>query len=341
MTQNRKTKSIIILLGMSLMVTACSNKPEKGEAAKPAIEQESQITQTPEVSEAVDNNADSSKEETDTTKNQEESSKQGTESVLSPEVEKLFNEYMNLERGYEDYMTASQELIDTLKSAKTESSMADQFAGTWERTDCWSSLGGELHLTEMSKDGFKVDGCFYYYSHSGALETGEGYFISDTKAVAEVTSFDGEQICLILFDFSDGLKVVGINGEGFGFGASVSLDGTYTQDSPVYTNANALEENFTQEEQQKIKALFVEHEVNYDDRFLFPVQFGGGEKAVSNAVFADGSNKKGTWYSYFVPTMGGYEFELFITEDGMIYWQGTELFLSNDDNAQNMPQKGE
>lgn len=95
---------------------------------------------------------------------------------------------------------------------------------------------------------------------------------------------------------------------------NVTVNGEYTTEVPVYTNATVLEDNFTEEELESIKAVVTEE--YYEDYFLFVVESGTME--IAPCELSDGT--KAVYYYGFIPTMGDYNFTMLKCENGDIYY---------------------
>ncbi len=194
---------------------------------------------------------------------------------------------------------------------------AESFEGTWHRTDVASGFGAELTITEQSEEGFAFVGDFYYYAHSGWME-GDAKFVAPNIAVFEyMNEWDGEVTTseyLVFEKTQEGMNVYASAASAdLGFGMNVFADGSYVQGEPVYTNATVLADNFTVEVQEKVQVLLGNA---YDDYFKFPVEMG--ILTSTPAVLTDGSSA--TYYDVFVPTMGGYAFQLLVCENGEVYF---------------------
>ena len=263
-----------------------------------------------------------------------------SEQKTKSEAELLVDQY--IESSKEEFYvfdTVKEEELQLLHSSKTTNKEFRKFEGTWKRTNCMNTYSGTLTISDVKEDSFKAYAELFFYSHNGVLSQTEGYFISDTKAVIEYEEKVANQRSLILLVVEgDNLRVIGI-GKEFGFGANVMIDGTYTQNDVNYLNANQLNDNFTESEQNKMKALLTLEGYDYIDLFESPVQYGIIDKMSATAVFKDGTEKAGKFYSCFIPTMGGYNFELFLSKDGFAYWKQSEkTFLTDDWNTTTMPE---
>ncbi|MDD5935534.1 MAG: hypothetical protein PUC65_08265 [Clostridiales bacterium] len=324
-----KKRNYMLVTGLCVctLLNGCSNSSTQKEAKDVSTTVEA--TATPEEATATP----------EITSSNNSNTVQGTfENKVSNEAIKLFDSYIN-GTNTDTYEVKAEE-CEKLKNAQSTSKTYEKFNGTWNRTECENGYFGTLSITNANVNGFDVEnGEFMFYSHSGELMATKGYFLSDTKAVVEYSNPDLGGKTLILMDLQDDkLHVIGIGGEYFGFGANVTLDGTYTLGEPEYTNQNALDDTFTKEEQKMIKDLMNKENWDYEEYFLTIVQYGVGEMTEVTAVFQDGSQKSGKWFSGFVPTMGGYEIEMFLSEDGHIYYENsTQGFITDDKKVKIMP----
>ncbi len=195
---------------------------------------------------------------------------------------------------------------------------AEAFEGTWHRTDTVSGLGAELIITEQTADGFSFIGDFWYYSHSGWME-GKAFFAASNVAVCEyINDWSGETAVseyLVFEKTQEGMKVYATAASAdLGFGMNVFADGNYTQGEPVYENATVFEDTFSADVQAQMQVLL--GETNYEEYFKFPTQTG--ILTSMSAMLADGSSA--TYYEVFVPTMGGYAYQLLVCENGDVYF---------------------
>ncbi|MGN0330994.1 MAG: hypothetical protein ACI4D5_07085 [Kineothrix sp.] len=203
---------------------------------------------------------------------------------------------------------------------------AESFEGIWNRTDIPSSLYGRIEITGQDEEGFDFTGEFYYYSHMGIAE-GRAYFVAEDTALYEYEqefAQEGESPWqYILFEKrSEELHVLAsAYSAELGFGMGVSADGEYIREEPVYTNEAVLEENFTEEELESIRQMLGQD--FYQEYFVWTVQ--NGILSAWSCTLEEGG--EGVYYEAFVPTMGGYGFELLKCEDGRLY------FLSESDKV--------
>lgn len=114
-----------------------------------------------------------------------------------------------------------------------------------------------------------------------------------------------EEYIAFIFENQEMTVLATASSEHLGFGMNVSMDGEYTQDEPVYTNANILNETFTEEELSVLQTNIPEE--YYNDFFLF---------ATTSGVVTDTKLDNGDRIiEAFVPTMGGYGYVLTITNE--------------------------
>lgn len=193
---------------------------------------------------------------------------------------------------------------------------AENFVATWNRTDVQSSMSAHIIVTNQDTEGFDFSGDFSYYSHSGCL-AGRAYFVSSDIAIYEYQPEYSENDITqyVVFERTEeGLNVIASDYSGaLGLGANVTVDGTYIEGEPMYTNATVLEDNFTADEQESIKNMLGN---DYDEYFKDVVEYGVLER--SQCTLEDGTNA--AFYEGFIPTMGGYAFELLKCENGDLYF---------------------
>lgn len=144
------------------------------------------------------------------------------------------------------------------------------------------------------------------YSHSGWME-GEAKFVADKCAVAkyEDSVDDDEEYIVFIFENQEMKVLATASSENLGFGMNVSMDGEYTQDEPLYTNANILNETFSEEELSVFQSNMPEE--YYNDFFLFSTTNG----VVTNTKSDNGDRT----IEAFVPTMTGYGYTLTIVNE--------------------------
>lgn len=247
---------------------------------------------------------DSYDTETPTEKRTEERTEGRTEEKESVDISTLNLEYGNLEEF--------KKIYNQIQSVDH----AENFVATWNRTDVQNCMSAQIIVSNQDGEGFDFSGDFLYYSHSGYL-AGRAYFVSPDMAIFEYQPEYSENDITqyVVFERTEeGLNVIASDRSGaLGLGASVSVDGTYIEGEPVYTNATVLEDNFTADEQESIKNMLGN---DYDEYFKDVVEYGVLES--SECTLEDGT--KAVFYEGFMPTMGGYAFELLKCENGDLYF---------------------
>lgn len=195
-----------------------------------------------------------------------------------------------------------KEPYEKLYSMCTPCEDIPDLAGTWNRTNVHSSFSGVIEISNVDANGFRFTAEEYYYSHSGWMEW-EAKFVTDYCAIAKYDdSMEEEYIAFMIQD--EGLVVIATGSSAdLGFGMNVSMDGEYTKAEPLYTNANILNETFSEEELSALQNQIPKE--YYEDFFLF---------STTNGVVTDTQSDNGDrTIEAFVPTMGGYGYSLIIS----------------------------
>ncbi len=217
---------------------------------------------------------------------------------------------------------------------------AEDFTGEWLRTQVHTGCDGTLTVEQQTDSGFSFAMDCYYFFHSGYCG-GEAFFVTPQVAVSEyVDEFadDGERQ-YIVFVMQNGAMTVRATGADFemGLGNRVFLDGSYSKEEPVYTNAGQLEEYFAGEIED-----FMKRTLSPDDYSYFSFSAETGYVSESECTLEGGVRARDL--EVFMPTAGGYGFRLIVTEDGTIYAQFDNEsigFITNDDDAVEMPEPEE
>lgn len=237
----------------------------------------------------------------------------------------------------------NQSDIDILLNVKYEDT-TDAFIGEWRKTQCEMGESGYIKVENNDSYSATVTGGFDSYGSSGNLnENGDtAYYVSDKyMVVKEIEEWDENEITLFLFAIDGDQMEVIQYGHG-NMGAGVSARGTYTKGEPEYTNANVIDENFTAQEQASIKTLIEKNGLDYEERFIYSIEYGYFETSTETAAFADGSIQNGTWYESMSPhgfTAGS---TIFIGIDGNIYYEtgyGEKQFITTNSAVTVMPTK--
>ncbi len=202
-------------------------------------------------------------------------------------------------------------LGDVLWNGRPDGPVKDvaDFTGEWGRTEVHSGLFATIDISNQDEEGFDVSGGVGYFSHGGMLEDGRAYFITDTMAIYE---YNG---CYLLLERTkDGMKVYEAEAQGksFPFGAGCSMEGNYDLGEPEYTNDGYMEENFTQSEQNEIKALLGDA---YDMNFEDVVNYGVVDSWTCE--LEDGT--KAVYYDGWFPTLAFCNFRMLKCENGDLY----------------------
>lgn len=296
-----------ICLSMVMMITACGEKEEKRDSVKGNVEVED--TSKKDVEEK-----DIEEKDTEEKDSKEESKSEEKDSEVSKSKKEI-----DLQKIEDEGKTAFEAYYDEIVVLED----AESFIGEWNRTNTASAFYGTIVIENQDEEGFEFEGEFCYYSHSGIME-GKAYYLSQDTAIYRYDDMgEGESLQYVIFQL-DGEKMVVSASAGsgsLGFGMNVYADGEYVMGEPLYTNATILEDNFTQEELDSLKKVLGED--IYEQYFAWVVR--EGVLTVTDCVLEDGTKAK--YYEVFVPTMGGYGFELLMVEDGRWY------YLSEADEA--------
>lgn len=301
--------SLLLLLSLS----ACGNAAEN--AGTQANIQEEVQAELPAEAET----AKSETEQTETEASTEAEAEQTEAEAPAQEqqdIPPMDLSSLNLQYGQQEEFRTLYEQVQPVENA-------ENFEGTWYRTEVASSLGAEITITEQNEEGFAFIGDFYYYSHMGWIE-GTAHFVAPNVAVFEYThDLEGEIFgeaedttpeYLVFEKTQGGMRVFASAASAdLGLGMNVFADGDYITGEPVYTNATVLDDNFTAEVQETIQSLLGD---DYDTYFKTVVEIGVITSA--SAILEDGT--KAMFYDAFVPTMGGYAFTLLVCENGDLYF---------------------
>lgn len=211
------------------------------------------------------------------------------------EVSPIAGEYMN---------SGTPEKAETLYKMRSEIKSIPEIEGTWQRTNVPVSYSASIDISSVSAEGFDIVVNAYYYSHYGLLE-GHAAWIDAGTAVCRFDLYDNVQYIVFLWDNSSlRVKATGASFE-MGFGANVTMDGEYTRNEPVYTNANILHDTFTDEQ-----LCFLNEKLPAEqyECFVFTTENGLVDISEENSVKT---------ISAWVPTMAEYRYTLLI-ENGTI-----------------------
>ncbi|MCR4904091.1 MAG: hypothetical protein K6A23_14630, partial [Butyrivibrio sp.] len=231
-----------------------------------------------------------------------------------------------------------QTSLDELKASATEVSQ-DLFSGKWQRTNCVTGDFATVTIRQNDDNTANVSGFFYDYGNVGSINNATGYYIGDNKLFV----LDEDYETLYLFSIEDGNMKIIQHGAG-NMGDDVTSIGDYTQDEPQYTDADVIENNFTDEQIETIKTMLDEGGLDYTDCFENTLLYGVLTVSKSTATFADGSIQTGTYYEAVAPHGFTYDSYTFIADDGEIYYISTAedvtefIFLTTNDSVTQMPE---
>ena len=285
--QVSKRKNILFAALVMMVLSACGKNEITGDPVSTG-ELDSEQTQSVYLSES-DSNPESEASKEATNEKSDDSPDQGVIASLIDSIE-----------TYGD-----KEPYEKLYLMSTECDNIPDVNGTWNRTNIHGSLSGEIVISDVNPSGFIFTADETYYSHMGCME-GEAKFVTDQCAVAkyEDTLNDDEEYIVFLFENQEMTVFATGASADLGFGANVSMDGDYTQGEPLYTNANILNETFSEEELSVLQTNIPEE--YYEEFFLFSTTFG-----VVDDITSDNGDRT---IEAFVPTMG-YGYSLTITSE--------------------------
>ena len=319
-------------LSVMMCVTACGDKEVEQNQTSVSTNMETQDTEKADMEEEMEeiSSEEQGMEEESLSKEQKmeeiSSEEQETEEVTLEEQESqdtISQENIQAETKLEENEIYLQILENEGKSAYEKYygeivvlEDAEEFVGEWNRTDTHSSYYGKILIKNQDTEGFEFEGELGYFSHFGDME-GKAYYLSKNTAIYRYDGMGDEELYEYVIFQLEGEKMIvkaSAGSASLGFGANVIADGEYITGEPVYTNANILEETFTQEELDSLKTVLGEE--IYEEFFVWPVK--EGVVSVSDCTLDNGDKAK--YYDVFVPTMGGYAFQLLIVENGNWYY---------------------
>ena len=279
-------RSLFLVMALTISLNACSKKEVEVESSD-VDEETVDLTGVDGLDEktADSPHVDESEEETVNSIDVGESDEETADSLIA---------------SIENY--GDKELFEKLYSMSTPCEDVPDWAGAWNRTNVHSSFSGVIDISDVDANGFRFTAEESYYSHSGWMEW-DAKFVTDKCAIAKYDEWTEEEyIAFIIQD--EGLVVIATGSSAnLGFGMNVSIDGEYTKTEPFYTNADVLNETFSEEELSALQTHLPEE--YYEDFFLF---------STTNGVVTDTQSDNGDrTIESFVPTMGGYGYSLIIS----------------------------
>lgn len=237
-----------------------------------------------------------------------------------------------MEAGQSDI---SPEEADCLMEYAADVENQEAWLGEWRRTGVARSCGALLQIEEKEESGYyaRVEAC--YYSHNGGAD-GRLYFLDAERAFLNVNIDGGwgeekEERAVLLMTMGEDTVTIKCLGPEYGCGLGVTLRGTYVRGEAVYTNENILAESFTEEEQERVKALLEAEGYSYEEEFVFPVEYGAGSVRQITGEFPEGKQTEGKLCDWYIPTVGNTRFTLFLSEEGYCYWYNWGTGYLTDD----------
>ena len=215
-----------------------------------------------------------------------------------------------------DSFSFEEELGRKLYECRTSQTKAVDFTGEWMRTNVIRAYEAKLIISNQDAEGFDVEGYVFWFSHSGVLEDGHAYFVTENVAVYEFYNDISETYAYLLF-YIDGdvmqIYATGADAD-FGLGVNCFWQGEYVKGEPSYTNETVVQDNFSEETLAQI------HELIGDERYesMFITTLECGTLLRENCVLENGT--KATYYHSWIYGIACYNiFTLLIDENGEIY----------------------
>ncbi len=216
---------------------------------------------------------------------------------------------------------ASEELCQELYENQISVSIVPDIVKQWNRTDVHSSHSAVLDVKAVDNTGFVFKLDAYYYYHTGNVE-GKAYFVSENCAVFRLEEMElplpEEEYEYIVFVLENDEVTVYASASSaeLGLGMNVYVYGSYIDGEPIYTNAEILEETYTD---AQLAFLRDNLPTDYYDKLIFATEFGG-------VGVTDEDGKRVV--SVTVPTAGQYGYVVNIVDEAInsiIFGDGTEF----------------
>jgi len=201
----------------------------------------------------------------------------------------------------------------------------DKFVGEWQRTQVHQADTGYISISKNLDSSLSFKAEVNSGGHTGSLSS-KAIVVSDKQAVyiLEEEELDLETVYFSLTD--QGLVVETSPGISNMFGMGVYMDGLYTQDEPVYTNANIMLDTFkTEDRLQILRDLLGEEGFSFMD-----------------LVMTSGYQTNDDTLTYSGSVTGvGYGLDIIMTEDDYVYClisgQGDkETYYTNDPRSKGL-----
>ncbi len=215
-----------------------------------------------------------------------------------------------------DSSMLDEELGRKLYQCHTSQANAVDFTGEWMRTNVVRAFEAKLTISNQDAEGFDVEGYVFWYSHSGVLEDGHAYFVTENVAVYEFYNDVLETYAYLLFYMDQDVMQIYATGADAAFllGANCFWQGEYVKGEPSYTNETVVQDNFSEETLAQIHELIGDE--RYESMFITTLEYGTFMR--ENCVLANGT--KATYYHSWIYGIATYNiFTLLIDENGEIY----------------------
>lgn len=331
------TKGMVVLTAVSMLgMTGCSNIAVN----KPEQDQELSSENT-DHNDAVDEQNDTKnsakiKWEEIGAENKEDKKTSKQDDSDSTEVDEILEE---LSSGSSEML--SEDEMELLYDSVVEVEDSD-LIGEWNRTDCHMGTEGSIEIEEVDSKTVHVTGYFDHYGNSGDLDA-DGYYISPNQIFVHDQEFDA----VFILQMPDDDNELWVTQHGIGcMGVGATANGIYTQDEPVYNNANDITDNFSEDELEIITDLLDEESLDYEEYFEDAILYGSFEIDYDSAAFEDGTEKDGVWYEAFAPHGYTKNLLIFSSEDGEIYMESSMngssesmIFMTSDSSVTQMPER--
>ena len=209
--------------------------------------------------------------------------------------------------------SATTAATTTTAETSAEGELNPDFEDLWSRTDVDCSLWAQINISEVEGGTMHVTGTFQYYYHLGDIDA-YASFVSENEAVISQQDLDPAANPGYIHLVLDGNDLT-VTAEDwfFGMGEGVTVDGEYTTDNPVYTNATILEDTFSEDELNDIQEL-IDDDLIYENDFKTPTVIG----IVTDEEVLLNNGTSARHISCTVPTSTeGYD--MLITSGGKIY----------------------
>lgn len=329
-------KGMVVLTAVSMLgMTGCSNVAgNKAEPDQKLSDENTDKNDTVNQKKDTEYSAKAKWEEIEEDKEDTKTSKQ--DDSYTTEVDELLEE---LSSGSSEML--SEDEMELLYDSVVEVEDSD-LIGEWNRTDCHMGTEGSIEIEEVDSKTVHVTGYFDHYGNSGDLDA-DGYYISPNQIFVHDQEFDA----VFILQMPDDDHELCVTQHGLGcMGAGATANGIYTQDEPVYNNANDIIDSFSEDELEIITDLLEEESLDYEEYFENAILYGTFEIAYASAAFDDETQKDGVWYEAVAPHGYTRNLLIFSSEDGEIYLESSMngssesmIFMTSDSSVTQMPER--